>query len=62
MSDRTCALVTVLGTAGVGKSRLVEEFLRRHSGEATVLHGRCLSYGEGITFWPIKNVITERQG
>ena len=62
VSDRACVLVTVLGTAGVGKSRLVEEFLRRHSGEATVLHGRCLSYGEGITFWPIKNVITESAG
>ena len=62
VSGRTCALVTVLGTAGIGKSRLIREFLHRWSDEATVLHGRCLSYGEGITFWPIKNVIIEAAG
>ena len=49
--DRSCQLFTVLGAAGVGKSRLVYEFL---SGlEADVVRGRCLSYGEGITYWPV---------
>jgi tetratricopeptide (TPR) repeat protein len=47
----------VLGTAGVGKSRLADEFL---SGlEATIVHGRCLSYGEGITYWPVVEVLKQ---
>ena len=62
VSEQTCCLMTVLGSAGVGKSRLIQEFLRRRSDEATVLRGRCLSYGDGITFWPIKSVITEAAG
>ena len=62
VSERTCQIVTVLGAAGVGKSRLVQEFLARRSDEATILRGRCLSYGEGITFWPIKSVIGEAAG
>ena len=49
ITDRSCQLFTVLGTPGVGKSRLVEEFLGS-LGEATVLRGRCLPYGEAITF------------
>ena len=48
-----CHLFTILGTAGVGKSRLVAELLQRVGGQATVLRGRCLHYGEGITFWPM---------
>ena len=62
VSEQTCRLVTVLGSAGVGKSRLIAEFLHRRSDEATVLRGRCLSYGDGITFWPIRNVVTEAAG
>ena len=54
VDDRACQLFTVLGLAGVGKSRLVARVPRRGVGaEAAVLRGRCLSYGEGITFWPI---------
>ena len=54
---RTCALFTLLGTAGVGKSRLVREFLARV--DATVLEGRCLSYGEGITYWPVVEIVKQ---
>jgi class 3 adenylate cyclase len=50
-----CHLLTVLGQAGVGKTRLVAEAVRGL--EATVLRGRCLSYGEGITFWPVSEVV-----
>jgi hypothetical protein len=55
--DRSCQLFTVLGTAGVGKSRLAAEFL---SGtEARVVRGRCLSYGEGITYWPAVEIVKQ---
>jgi class 3 adenylate cyclase/tetratricopeptide (TPR) repeat protein len=45
--------MVVIGEAGVGKTRLVDEFAGVASHRALVLRGRCLSYGEGITFWPI---------
>jgi class 3 adenylate cyclase/tetratricopeptide (TPR) repeat protein len=51
--DDACHLFTLLGSAGVGKSRLVHEFLQQIPAEARVLRARCLPYGEGITFWPI---------
>lgn len=55
--DRSCQLFTVLGSAGVGKSRLAAEFLS--SVDASVFRGRCLSYGEGITYWPVVEVIKQ---
>jgi class 3 adenylate cyclase/tetratricopeptide (TPR) repeat protein len=55
--DRTSHLFTLMGPAGVGKSRLVAEFLAGSAGGATVLRGRCLSYGEGITFYPLADVV-----
>jgi predicted ATPase/class 3 adenylate cyclase len=55
-------LVTLLGDAGVGKSRLIEEFVRSVADEATVLRGRCLSYGEGITFFPLAEVLRQAAG
>ena len=51
--EQECHLFTLLGTAGVGKSRLVHEFLGEMRDQAQVLRARCLPYGEGITFWPI---------
>ena len=56
------ALVTLMGAAGVGKSRLSGEFLSRAAGQARVLRGRCLPYGEGITFWPIAAVVRDATG
>jgi class 3 adenylate cyclase/tetratricopeptide (TPR) repeat protein len=55
-------LVTVVGEAGVGKSRLVEEFMRSVEGEAIVLRGRCLPYGDGITFWPLAEAVRQAAG
>ena len=55
--ERRCELVTLVGDAGVGKSRLVAEALA--SIEATVVHGRCPSYGEGITYWPVVEVMKQ---
>ncbi len=59
VENRSCHLLTVLGSAGVGKSRLVREFLGSISADATVLQGRCLPYGEGITYWPLAEVVRE---
>jgi class 3 adenylate cyclase/tetratricopeptide (TPR) repeat protein len=57
---RACALFTLLGAAGVGKSRLAREFL---SGvDARVVQGQCLSYGEGITYWPVVEVLKQLGG
>jgi class 3 adenylate cyclase/tetratricopeptide (TPR) repeat protein len=61
VADRSCQLFTILGTPGVGKSRLVEEFLESLGG-TTVLRGRCLPYGEGITFFPVGEVVKEAAG
>jgi class 3 adenylate cyclase/tetratricopeptide (TPR) repeat protein len=60
--DRTCHLVTLLGSVGVGKSRLVAEFSTTLAHEATILRGRCLPYGDGITFWPISVAIRQAAG
>jgi class 3 adenylate cyclase/tetratricopeptide (TPR) repeat protein len=57
IDGRSCSLFTVLGAAGVGKSRLIAEFLRDI--DATVLRGRCLSYGEGITYWPVIAIVKQ---
>jgi predicted ATPase/class 3 adenylate cyclase len=57
--DRTCCLLIVHGGAGVGKSRLVGDFATGLTGKATVLRGRCLPYGEGITYWPLAEIVRE---
>jgi tetratricopeptide (TPR) repeat protein/CheY-like chemotaxis protein len=51
------ALLTVVGDAGVGKSRLIREFATSVSRDAHVARGRCLPYGDGITFWPIAEIV-----
>src|SRR5438034_10711770 len=56
-AERRCEGVTVVGEAGVGKSRLAAELLA--SVEATVVRGRCLPYGEGITYWPVVEVLKQ---
>ena len=58
-AERSCHLVLVLGPAGMGKSRLVQEFLATVEGQGTVLRGRCVEYGEGLTYWPIAEVIRQ---
>ena len=59
--ERACQLVTVLGTAGMGKTRLADEFVASVS-EATVLVGRCLSYGQGATYWPLREAVLRAAG
>jgi class 3 adenylate cyclase/tetratricopeptide (TPR) repeat protein len=58
VADRTCRLFTLLGPAGIGKSRLVADFLDGVGESADVLRGRCLSYGEGITYWPLIEILS----
>jgi class 3 adenylate cyclase/tetratricopeptide (TPR) repeat protein len=60
--DHTCQLFTVLGAAGVGKSRVVDEFQQIVGSQATVASGRCLPYGEGITFWPLAEAVKQLAG
>ncbi len=62
VTERTSHLFTLLGPAGVGKSRLVQEFLVGPASSAVLLRGRCLSYGEGITFYPLAEVVQEAAG
>jgi predicted ATPase/class 3 adenylate cyclase len=59
VAEGACRLVTVFGAAGVGKSRLTSEFLTSLGGRVSVLTGRCLPYGEGITYWPVSEAIKD---
>jgi class 3 adenylate cyclase/tetratricopeptide (TPR) repeat protein len=61
-ADQTCQLVTILGPAGAGKSRLATELLGAVEDQATVLVGRCLPYGEGVTFWPVVELVKRAAG
>jgi predicted ATPase/class 3 adenylate cyclase len=59
---RACELLTILGSAGVGKSRLAREFVAGVADRATVLVARCPSYGDGITFWPVGELVRQACG
>jgi class 3 adenylate cyclase/tetratricopeptide (TPR) repeat protein len=59
---RAVRMVTVVAEAGVGKSRLVGEFTAGVELEADVARGRCLPYGEGITFWPLVEIVRAAAG
>jgi DNA-binding SARP family transcriptional activator/class 3 adenylate cyclase/tetratricopeptide (TPR) repeat protein len=50
-------LVAIVGEPGVGKTRLTDELIRRMEGSATVYRGRCLPYGEGITYWALREIL-----
>jgi tetratricopeptide (TPR) repeat protein len=54
-----CRLFTLIGEAGVGKSRLVADFLDSVAGRARVVRGRALAYGEGITYWPLVELLVQ---
>ncbi|HEY3181971.1 MAG TPA: adenylate/guanylate cyclase domain-containing protein [Gaiellaceae bacterium] len=60
--DRACWLFTILGAAGIGKSRVAKEFADMVADDATVLTGRCLPYGDGITFWPLGEIVRQITG
>jgi class 3 adenylate cyclase/tetratricopeptide (TPR) repeat protein len=56
-SEQRCQLLTIAGDAGVGKTRLAAEALAATG--AHVVRGRCLPYGEGITYWPVLEVLKQ---
>ena len=62
VAEQDCRLVTVVGGPGIGKSRLTHEFVESIDARATVLRGRCLPYGEGITFWPLAQMVRQAAG
>jgi class 3 adenylate cyclase/tetratricopeptide (TPR) repeat protein len=62
VSDGSCQLFTVLGIGGVGKSRLLAAFADRLPDGVTTLRGRCLPYGDGITFWPVIEAVQQAIG
>jgi class 3 adenylate cyclase/tetratricopeptide (TPR) repeat protein len=62
VAERRCHLVTLVGDAGVGKSRLVDEFQRLVRTRARILRGHCPSYGETAAFRPIAQVVQQLAG
>jgi class 3 adenylate cyclase/tetratricopeptide (TPR) repeat protein len=56
IADRRCRLVTVVGPPGIGKTRLARQVSTELRDRAVVLTGRCLPYGEGITYWPLREI------
>jgi class 3 adenylate cyclase/tetratricopeptide (TPR) repeat protein len=57
VEDRANYLFTILGPAGIGKSRLAAELFSTLSTAARIVSGRCLAYGEGITYWPLREIV-----
>ncbi|MDQ4029865.1 MAG: AAA family ATPase, partial [Actinomycetota bacterium] len=57
--ERTGCRFTVLGDAGIGKSRLAKEFTEVLGSGTVILTGHCLAYGDGVTFWPLREVVLE---
>jgi class 3 adenylate cyclase/tetratricopeptide (TPR) repeat protein len=57
VDERSPQLATVVGPPGIGKSRLARELI--HRCDARILLGRCLSYGQGITYWPLAEIVSQ---
>ena len=62
VESRACERLLITGDAGVGKSRLIEHVCDEAADRALVVRGRCLSYGDGITFWPLVEALRSAAG
>ena len=62
LSAQTPRLITVLGAPGIGKSSLVRAFLADVREDARAVVGRCLPYGDGITYWPVAEIVRQLAG
>ena len=62
VAERRCRVVTIVGPPGLGKSKLTAEAVGRIGETARVLVGRCLPYGDGITFWPVAEAVRGAAG
>ncbi|MGI8929104.1 MAG: adenylate/guanylate cyclase domain-containing protein [Candidatus Limnocylindrales bacterium] len=60
--ERRCDVSLLLSQAGMGKSRLTAEFANIIADDARVLRGRCLPYGEGVTYWPLRELVMDASG
>jgi class 3 adenylate cyclase/tetratricopeptide (TPR) repeat protein len=63
--EQTAHLVSVVGVGGMGKSRIVWEFEKYIDGLVDLVYwhrGRCLAYGEGVTYWALAEMIRSRAG
>ncbi len=57
VESRSCQLCTMVGPPGIGKSRVAEEFIGSAADRCGIVVGRCLPYGEGITYWPLGEMV-----
>ena len=62
LEERHVGIATIVGPPGIGKSRLLRELVRRLESSCAVHSGRCLSYGEGITYWPVTEIFKSAAG
>jgi len=62
VQERSARLFTVVGEAGIGKSRLAREFAESLGSDTLVLVGHCPAYGEGMTFWPLREIVMQVAG
>ncbi len=62
IEERACHVVTLLGNAGVGKTRLLSELLAALPDDVLVLRGRCLSYGDAVGLWPVREILRSAAG
>jgi class 3 adenylate cyclase/tetratricopeptide (TPR) repeat protein len=62
VASRRPAMVTIVGAAGIGKSRLAQAMTEDLADRAVVVTGRCLPYGEGITYWPLTEIVRRLAG
>ncbi len=62
LGERHVGIAAIVGAPGIGKSRLLRELVHRLEEHGAVHWGRCLSYGEGITYWPVTEIFKSAAG